>query len=187
MVFRSVAVALVLASAAACAPREAEVTVPAAPAALSAPPIERSPAHPPTSNALTVTVTGDRIDVGKSPAFMTNSPELTSDPDNELILNAILDYLARHPEVTKLRVEVHSDGLGADAYNMQMSQARADRFVGVLIDRGVSASRLHPVGFGKTRPIAPNMTAEGRAMNRRVELHVEELSGAPIGNRSAPP
>lgn len=172
---------------AACAPREPDVVTVAAPPALSAPAIGAPTPTAPPSSGLTVTVTGDRVDVGKNPAFQTNSAELTSDPDNELVLSAIVDYLSRHPDVTKLRIEVHSDGTGADAYNMRMSQDRADRLAGVLADRGVAPGRLHPVGFGKTHPIAPNSTAEGRARNRRVELHVEELSGAPIGNRSAPP
>lgn len=179
--------AFALALVMACAPREANVTPAASPSALSAPAIETSSTTAPSGGGLTVRVSGDRVDVGKSPTFVTNSGELTSDPENEQIVGAIFDYLTRRPEVTKLRVEVHSDGTGADAYNMRMSQARADFLVGVLIDRGVAAGRLHPVGYGKTRPIDTNSTAEGRARNRRVELHVEELSGTPIGNRTAPP
>lgn len=134
-----------------------------------------------------IAIVGDRLDLGKDLTFVAGSAELTNDPDNDAIFATIADYVARHPDVDTLRIEVHSDSVGLDEFNLRMSQARADKVAGVLMDRGVASERLHPVGFGETRPIASNATAEGRAKNRRIELRVEELGGAPIAGRPAPP
>ena len=53
-------------------------------------------------------------------------------------------------------------------------QSRADAVVEYLIDGGVAATRLTAIGYGESRPIAPNDTADGRAQNRRIEFIVEE-------------
>jgi outer membrane protein OmpA-like peptidoglycan-associated protein len=73
----------------------------------------------------------------------------------------------------KLRVEVqgHTDGKGTEKYNMGLSKRRANAVREYLIKKGgIAANRLTAVGFGKSKPIATNDTAEGRAQNRRVEL-----------------
>jgi len=70
-------------------------------------------------------------------------------------------------------VEGHTDSVGSDAYNMKLSKRRADAVRSYLVDHGVSASRISTEGYGKRRPVASNDTADGRAQNRRVELHVD--------------
>ena len=73
----------------------------------------------------------------------------------------------------KLRVEIqgHTDGVGTEKYNMGLSLRRANAVRDYFIKKsGIAANRLTAVGFGKTRPVATNETAEGRAQNRRVEL-----------------
>ncbi len=67
-------------------------------------------------------------------------------------------------------IEGHTDSRGSDAYNLKLSQRRADSVRQYLIDKGVPASRLDAVGKGESSPIADNATAEGRAQNRRVLL-----------------
>ncbi|MGH7527989.1 MAG: OmpA family protein, partial [Gemmatimonadales bacterium] len=59
---------------------------------------------------------------------------------------------------------------GSASVNKRLSRARADAVRQYLIDRGVAAERLTAAGFGPSRPVASNKTAEGRAQNRRVEL-----------------
>ncbi|MNJ02860.1 Outer membrane porin F precursor [compost metagenome] len=70
-------------------------------------------------------------------------------------------------------VEGHTDSVGPDAYNQKLSQRRADAVKQVLVQDGVEASRVSSVGYGESRPVADNSTAEGRAVNRRVEAQVE--------------
>ncbi len=65
-------------------------------------------------------------------------------------------------------IEAHTDSVGSVAYNQKLSERRAASAVKALTDLGVDKNRLRAVGYGKTRPIASNETAEGRAENRRV-------------------
>jgi outer membrane protein OmpA-like peptidoglycan-associated protein len=74
---------------------------------------------------------------------------------------------------SKLKVEVqgHTDSVGTEKYNMGLSLRRANAVRDYLIKKGgIAADRLAVVGFGESRPVAPNTTKEGRAQNRRVEL-----------------
>ena len=71
-------------------------------------------------------------------------------------------------------IEGHTDWIGTDAYNQGLSERRANSVMDYLVDHGVAASRLSTTGFGESRPIASNQNREGRALNRRVELHVQE-------------
>ena len=64
----------------------------------------------------------------------------------------------------------HTDSTGEDAYNMGLSQRRAESVRSYLVSKGVKASRLEAKGYGETKPVASNDTNEGRAKNRRVEL-----------------
>ena len=69
-------------------------------------------------------------------------------------------------------VEGHTDAVGADAYNQDLSERRANSVMDYLAGKGVSPSRLSSKGFGESNPIATNETREGRALNRRVELRL---------------
>ncbi|MGH8539331.1 MAG: OmpA family protein [Stenotrophobium sp.] len=89
------------------------------------------------------------------------------------ILNQVAETLKAYPEVN-VDVEGHTDYIGSDAYNMGLSERRADAVKDYLAAQGVNAGHMTPVGYGKTRPIASNLTEEGRAENRRVELHVKD-------------
>jgi OmpA-OmpF porin, OOP family len=70
----------------------------------------------------------------------------------------------------RVRIEGYTDNIGSAAYNMKLSLRRANAVKDYLIKKGVSKESLSTEGFGATRPIAANSTAEGRALNRRVEL-----------------
>jgi OOP family OmpA-OmpF porin len=73
----------------------------------------------------------------------------------------------------KIVVEGHTDSIGSDAYNMKLSRQRAEAVKRYLVGHGTAASRITTEGFGKGQPVASNATAEGRAQNRRVEIHVQ--------------
>ena len=94
-------------------------------------------------------------------------------PDAVAILSEATEILKRYPD---LRVEVagHTDAVGTDAYNQGLSERRAKAVYDYLTTNGVDAGRLQgPTGYGESRPIDSNDTAEGRARNRRTELNVQ--------------
>lgn len=71
----------------------------------------------------------------------------------------------------KFVVVGYTDSVGSDAYNQKLSEQRADAVRAWLVDNGVNGDRVTSAGKGESNPIADNATAEGRAKNRRVELH----------------
>ncbi len=95
------------------------------------------------------------------------------------ILDAVVDVLKQNADVKKVRVEGHCDAKGTDAYNMKLSQRRADAVMAYLTTHGITSDRIVSVGYGKSRPIDDNKTDEGRARNRRVEFIILEQEGLP--------
>jgi OmpA-OmpF porin, OOP family len=100
-------------------------------------------------------------------------------------LTEVKALLDSKPEISLVRIEVHTDSMGSEDANLALSAARALFVARALADRGVSCERVIPVGFGETKPIAPNTTAEDRARNRRTELVVVGLRGKIIGSLPA--
>ncbi|MCY1294844.1 Outer membrane porin F [compost metagenome] len=85
----------------------------------------------------------------------------------------LADFMQQYPATTTT-VEGHTDSVGTDAYNQKLSERRADAVKDVLVNQyGVGAERVDSVGYGESRPVADNATADGRAVNRRVEAEVE--------------
>ena len=101
--------------------------------------------------------------------FATSSAEI--DPASAVVLDVAADQLRERPGVSVV-VEGHTDSTGSDAYNQALSQRRADSVRQYLVRKGVPAERLSARGFGESNPVASNDGADGRAMNRRVELEV---------------
>jgi outer membrane protein OmpA-like peptidoglycan-associated protein len=88
-------------------------------------------------------------------------------------IDAVAGFMKQ--EVTlRLLIEGHTDATNTDAYNLDLSQRRAQAVVAALVKRGVDAARLKPQGFGRTKPVADNESAQGRALNRRVEVSLLE-------------
>jgi outer membrane protein OmpA-like peptidoglycan-associated protein len=101
--------------------------------------------------------------------FDTGSYTLKSGAREKLA--KISGILLAHPGLT-LQVEGHTDSVGSDEFNQELSERRAGMVRDFLIDQGVGASTITARGFGKTQPVATNDTTEGRQRNRRVELVV---------------
>jgi len=89
--------------------------------------------------------------------------------DSEAVLSQVREMLGAHPDL-KLKIEGHTDNVGAAAANRLLSQQRAAAVKAWLVGQGVGEGRLAVEGFGDSRPVAPNDSDEGRAKNRRVEL-----------------
>jgi outer membrane protein OmpA-like peptidoglycan-associated protein len=92
-------------------------------------------------------------------------------PDSRPILNEAAEILKENPDV-HISVEGHTDAIGSDGYNQQLSLRRADAVFRYLVNHGIPPERMEVKGYGKRRPVASNDTESGRAQNRRVELGV---------------
>ena len=93
------------------------------------------------------------------------------------LLDNVAQVLNAHPEFKLIRVEGHTDNQGSAQKNQLLSQRRAKAVVVYLIKQSVLPTRLEAVGYGVTKPIATNLTADGRAENRRVEFII--VAGSP--------
>ncbi len=91
------------------------------------------------------------------------------------LLDALAKTMQDHPRIRKVRVDGHTDSIGDDAFNLDLSHRRAAAVVEYMAGHGVAAERLASEGFGESKPIADNETEEGRALNRRVELTILEM------------
>ncbi len=114
-----------------------------------------------------IVVTDKKILLKKQIHFANNKATIL--PDSNAILAQVVDALVKH-HVEKIRIEGHTDNVGSKTHNLALSQERANAVMQYLIDAGVPADKLDAVGYGDAKPVAPNLTARGRALNRRVEF-----------------
>ncbi len=99
--------------------------------------------------------------------FEFDSSKLTSDA--KVVLMEVIEAMKKYPNV-KLEIQGHTDNVGEEAYNITLSQERAQAVKDYMVNNGVSTTRLTTKGYGENRPLASNDTAEGRALNRRIEF-----------------
>jgi OOP family OmpA-OmpF porin len=125
------------------------------------------------------TPAGQRVDSNGCPEvllvltgvnFKFDSSQIT--PDSAQILNKAVEALNKANTVDVLIVG-YTDSVGSDAYNLKLSQRRANAVRDYLVGHGISADRLSTDGMGESQPVASNDTAEGRYQNRRVEFRVK--------------
>jgi outer membrane protein OmpA-like peptidoglycan-associated protein len=90
-------------------------------------------------------------------------PDLASD------IQSVAQNLLRYPN-SQIQIIGHTDNTGAAAYNQDLSQRRAGSVADVLLRNGVPSQRVAAFGRGEDQPVASNLTPEGRAQNRRVEI-----------------
>ena len=101
--------------------------------------------------------------------FPFNSTEIL--PDGKSNLQQLANSLEKYPN-SDILVVGHTDSVGTDAYNLDLSQRRAQAASAYLQSLGVPVDRLHAVGKGESEPLQPNDTDAGRAQNRRVEIAI---------------
>lgn len=90
-------------------------------------------------------------------------------PESYAELNRLAELMEANASM-KVEIAGHTDNVGGDAPNLELSQDRADAVRFYLLSKGISSIRLRAKGYGKVRPIAPNTTEDGKAQNRRVEF-----------------
>lgn len=86
-------------------------------------------------------------------------------------LNRVIEFLNANPDI-KIEIAGHTDNVGKAQINMKLSQSRANSVTKYMISKGVSTSRITAKGYGITKPVAANKTAQGRSQNRRVEFTI---------------
>ncbi|EPX81679.1 OmpA family protein [Litoreibacter arenae] len=113
--------------------------------------------------------TGDelRVTMPQDLLFAVDSSDLRYDLQNDL--RALAGNLQDYPDTT-VNIVGHTDDTGSDSYNYELSERRAQAVAFTLEDAGVRPSRIRSYGQGETRPVASNVTEEGRAQNRRVDI-----------------
>lgn len=99
--------------------------------------------------------------------FAFDSAEIR--PEAHPILNEVAATLRENPDL-RVRIEGHTDSIGSNQYNLDLSQRRADSVRDYLASRGIAPNRMTTRGFGEEQPVATNETDAGRAQNRRVEI-----------------
>lgn len=99
--------------------------------------------------------------------FGFNSVDLTEDSEEGISMLAA--FLEGHPEIS-VELAGHTDNVGADTYNLKLSEERAEVVRQALIAKGIAEDRLTVKGYGATKPVVPNDNDEHRAMNRRTEM-----------------
>lgn len=101
--------------------------------------------------------------------FNSNKSELR--PESFAALNNLAE-LMQSKKTLVIEISGHTDDVGDDAANLRLSQGRADAVKAYLVKKGIAANRVQAVGYGETRPIAPNETPEGKQKNRRTEVRI---------------
>ncbi len=94
------------------------------------------------------------------------------DADSTGLLDALV-FTAKSCPAARIEVSGHTDSDGDDGMNLDLSKRRAQAVVGYLNASGIADDRIHAAGYGETRPIAPNDTEEGKALNRRIEFTIQ--------------
>ncbi len=136
-------------------------------------------------NAILVTRDTARGLIATMPDVLFETNRFTLKPGARESMAKLAGILLAYPDL-RLEVDGHTDSVGSDAYNQQLSEKRAASVRDYLAQQGIPISSVAVMGFGKTQPIASNATAAGRQQNRRVELVVSgEVIGTKIGGSNS--
>ena len=114
---------------------------------------------------------GDKIEILQQVHFATGKSTIL--PESFNLLQQVVDVIIKN-NVKRVRVDGHTDNRGVKTANQTLSEDRARSVMEYLIAQGLPKERLESVGYGDSKPIAPNLTARGRELNRRVEFIVLE-------------
>jgi len=129
--------------------------------------LEEAPPPPPKEQVVALQKDIDEVIEGKVVEFEIKSDVIT--PRGTALLDEILAALGEFPDVP-IEIAGHADAQGDAAANLELSERRARAVFDYLVANGANSARFVIVGYGETRPLADNNTAEGRARNRRIEF-----------------
>jgi len=126
---------------------------------------------PDTPKGIKVDVNGcpvpikEKVSIDLNVEFDTNSAVVKNIYEDRI--QEVAAFLKAYP-TANAEIEGHTDSTGSDAYNLKLSQKRAESVMKHLADKGIDPSRMKAVGYGESRPVADNNTKEGKQRNRRV-------------------
>lgn len=123
----------------------------------------------PDTKPQNVRVTKEKIEISQKIFFEVNKTIIK--PVSFGILNEVAQVLKDYPNIS-IRIEGHTDSDGTDAYNLTLSQGRAEAVMQYMVGQGIDPKRMVAQGFGESRPIDTNRTSAGKANNRRVEFMI---------------
>jgi len=124
-----------------------------------------------SSEAASVRREGDMLAVMFKSDMTFDFNSATVRPGLYTEIDRVSSVMQRYPQ-TLIRVEGHTDNIGTESYNMDLSRRRAQAVSSLLVQRNISSHRIENIGFGEANPIASNNTESGRQMNRRVEIKI---------------
>jgi OOP family OmpA-OmpF porin len=148
--------------------------------AAAAPEPVAAPAPAPPPPAPEPPKVGEQLTLPEQIEFEVAESRIMQTPKTLATLEQLAETMKTHPNITKLRIEGHTDNAGKAKKNEKLSKARAEAVAQWLAQHDVATSRLVTVGFGAKRPLVANDSADHRAMNRRTEYYVEELDGKKV-------
>lgn len=119
-----------------------------------------------------VVVTRERLVISDRIYFDTNRATIKAESYG--LLDEIADTLVRQPDILAVRVEGHTDARGSNQDNLRLSELRAAAVRDYLVSHGVSPDRLHPMGYGESRPLVEGTSTDAYDVNRRVEFIIEK-------------
>ena len=125
---------------------------------------------PPWEEAKAAKLCNDMTKLEKQVIFRSESSRFVG--ESKAVLDNIAQKMNQNPRII-LEVHAHTDSWGTFAFNNELSARRAQRAVDYLVSKGVVRARLIALGFGETKPIAPNNTDAGRTKNRRIEFVIK--------------
>lgn len=107
------------------------------------------------------------------PGILFDFDQATLRDETMSTLQQVADVLLRYPTL-EIHVEGHTDDVGSDEYNLDLSERRARAVYDFLVGEGIYPEQIQSAGFGESKPVAPNDTPEGRQQNRRVDLVIPD-------------
>jgi outer membrane protein OmpA-like peptidoglycan-associated protein len=116
-----------------------------------------------------VVITAEKLEILEKVYFATRDASVL--PKSFALLDQVAAVLQKHPELTRVQIEGHTDNVGDIEANLKLSQRRAEA-VFKYLSKKVDPARLEPIGYGRTRPADTNDTPVGREKNRRVEFKI---------------
>lgn len=171
----------------------ASATVATPPPPSSTPEAATTPPPPPPPPPRKITLKGvgmksaTQIDLPGAVDFKTGSAKLDMTKNTTGFLTQVKTIMTSNPDINLLSVEGNTDNEGEDKGfdNTKLSQDRAQAVVDYLTKNGIDATRLKAVGMGSKNPLCPNDSAEHKACNRRVEVHVRKFGGQDVQSDSS--
>ena len=128
------------------------------------------PPPPKPKPVLKAKVVGKKIEITEKVMFEYNKAAIKEESHG--LLNDVATVMKNHVEITKVKIEGHTDSDGSAKYNKKLSSKRAKAVMDFLIATGIAEDRMESVGYGEDKPVASNDTGEGKEKNRRVEFNI---------------